>query len=87
MLEKKRRIAAYDLKASRLKTTFKRETRYLEVKKQDGKYNWFISRLKCNKKYARITFRGWNAPSKEQLRGSKAQTKAKRHQEGYEEQF
>ena len=51
-----------------LKTTFKRETRYSEVKKQKTKYNWFISRLKCNKQYYRIAFRGQNVPSKVRLR-------------------
>ena len=53
---------------SSLKTTFKREIKYLEVKKQDGTYDWFISSLKYNNQCARIAFRAWNAPSKERLR-------------------
>ena len=47
---------------------FNLEIKYLEVKKQDAKYDWFVSRLKCNKQCARMAFRGRNAPSKVQLR-------------------
>lgn len=32
-----------------VKTTFNIEPKCLEVKKPDGKYEWFISRLECNK--------------------------------------
>ena len=32
-----------------LKTTFNLEIRYLEIKKQDAKYDRFVSSLKCKK--------------------------------------
>ena len=51
-----------------LKTKFDLKIRYLEVKKQDAKYDWFPLRLKCNKKLACIAFRPWNASSKVRLR-------------------
>ena len=31
-----------------VKATFNLEVRYLEVNKQDAKYDWFVSRLKYN---------------------------------------
>ena len=50
------------------KTTFNVEIRCLEVKKQDAKYQSFVSRLKFNKEWARIDFRGWNASGRVLLR-------------------
>ena len=52
----------------RLKTAFNLEIRDSEVEKQDTKYEWFISRLKCNKQYALTAFRAWDAQSKALLK-------------------
>ena len=50
-----------------LKTELNLEIRYLEVKKQDAKYDWFVSSLKCNKQFAHIVCTGRNGSSKMQL--------------------
>ena len=52
----------------RLKTAFNLEIRQLEIKQRDAKCDWFVSRLKCNNKYARIAFRDRNSQSKMRLR-------------------
>ena len=41
---------------------------YLEVKKQDAKYDWFVSSLKCSKQCSRTVFSGWNEPSNVRIR-------------------
>ena len=47
-----------------LKTTFNAKIRYLEVNKQDEKYQSFVSRLTFNKELPRIVFRCYNASSR-----------------------
>ena len=43
------------------------QTRYLEVKKQESKYELYILRIKCSKQCTRDAFRGWNVSSKLRL--------------------
>ena len=40
------------------------QKRYLEVKKQESKYEVLISRIKCSKQCTRDAFKGWNVSSK-----------------------
>lgn len=53
MLERKKEVTAYDLETLKPKSSFKSkfnlESSYLEVKKQNVKNDWVISRLKCEK--------------------------------------
>ena len=44
-----------------LRTTFNAEITYLEVNKEDAKYKSFVLRLKYNKEWALIVFRGLTA--------------------------
>ena len=41
---------------------------YLDNKKQEEKYGFFISRLKCNKQGESIAFNRWKLPGKVHIR-------------------
>ena len=51
-----------------LKTSFNLETKSKRKCKANANCDWFFSKLKCNKEWARIAFKDWNLPGRLWLR-------------------
>ena len=47
-----------------MKTTNISQTKYVEVKKQESKYELYISKIKGNKQSTRVVYADWNLSSK-----------------------